>query len=105
MAKQVHEALFDSENTYSIAELSRCCRVSAETVLLLVGEGLLNPQGMSQQEWRFAGTDLIRAQCALRLQRDLGVNLAGAALALELMEERERLRRRLAAIEGLLLER
>jgi len=32
---------------------------------------------------------------ALRLQQDLGVNLAGAALALQLLEEAETLRARL----------
>jgi chaperone modulatory protein CbpM len=36
---------------------------------------------------------LARVQRALRLQHDFGVNLAGAALALDLLEEVERLRR------------
>jgi len=36
-----------------------------------------------------------RARLALRLERDLELNLAGVALALELMEELERLRREL----------
>jgi chaperone modulatory protein CbpM len=38
---------------------------------------------------------LRRARTALRLQRDLEINLPGVALALELMEELERLRREL----------
>jgi chaperone modulatory protein CbpM len=33
-------------------------------------------------------------RCALRLERDLGVNLAGAALALDLLDELNRLRAR-----------
>jgi chaperone modulatory protein CbpM len=37
---------------------------------------------------------------ALRLQRDLGVNPAGAALALELLDELESLRVQLKAMEG-----
>jgi chaperone modulatory protein CbpM len=48
--------------------------------------------------WRFSGTHLRRATVALRLQRDLGVNLAGAALALELLDELDTLRARLGKI-------
>ena len=45
-------------------------------------------------EWRFTGDALRRARLALRLERELEINLAGVALALELMEEIEQLRRR-----------
>jgi len=41
--------------------------------------------------WRFSGAAGSRPFC-LRLQRDLGVNLAGIALALDLMEELKSLR-------------
>ena len=44
-----------------------------------------------------ARTELI---VALRLQKDLGVNLAGAALALELFDELDSLRTRLRLLEG-----
>jgi chaperone modulatory protein CbpM len=44
-------------------------------------------------EWRFSGAALRRARIALRLERDLGVNLPGVALALDLLEELQRLRR------------
>jgi len=39
----------------------------------------------------------IHGRVALRLERDLEVNLAGIALALDLMEELEQLRRELRA--------
>lgn len=41
---------------------------------------------------------MARVCSALRLQRDLGVNLAGIALALDLMEEIEKLFRQLKAM-------
>ena len=44
-------------------------------------------QSLSQEHWRFTGVHLLRAKVALRLHRDLGVNFASAALALQLMEE------------------
>jgi chaperone modulatory protein CbpM len=43
-----------------------------------------------------------RVEIALRLQRDLQVNLAGAALALDLLEETQRLRARLQSLECLI---
>jgi chaperone modulatory protein CbpM len=42
---------------------------------------------------------LRRIRCAERLEEDLGVNSAGAALVLDLLEELERLRTRLGRIE------
>jgi chaperone modulatory protein CbpM len=41
----------------------------------------------------------VRVRSALRLQRDLGVNLAGIALALDLMEELESLRAELKKMQ------
>lgn len=46
------------------------------------------------------GISVRRVRCAQRLEQDLGVNIAGAALALELLEELERLRARLHRLEG-----
>ena len=61
----------------------------------LVEEGVLTPAGEAPGQWRFTGLHLHQARIAARLQRDLGVNLAGAALALELLEEMAVLRARL----------
>ena len=66
----------------------------------LVEEGVLTPEGEAPGQWRFTGLHLHRARVAARLQRDLGVNLAGAALALELLEEMEVLRARLRRLSG-----
>jgi chaperone modulatory protein CbpM len=53
----------------------------------------LQPLPDAAGEWQFAGENLRRARLALRLQRDLEINLAGVALALELLEEIHQLRR------------
>lgn len=91
--------ILEEELSFTLAELSGACRVHAETLVALVEEGVLDPEGEDALHWRFTGTNLRRAQMALRLQRDLGVNLSGAALALELMEEIEALRARLATLD------
>lgn len=95
----------DIDFSLTLAELSRCCDVSAEKILLLVGEGVLSPRGRSQRDWRFASVDLMRAQSALRLERDLGINAAGAALAIELIDEMQQLRERVRLLESLMFHR
>ncbi|KXS39029.1 molecular chaperone [Modicisalibacter tunisiensis] len=84
--------ILEEQETLTLADLSRACAVHAEAIIELVDEGILTPGGSLPQQWHFSGRHLIRARVALRLQRELGVNLAGAALALELMDEIERLR-------------
>jgi chaperone modulatory protein CbpM len=79
----------------TLADLCRVCRVQDERIVELVEEGVLAPAGAGPPSWRFTCVHVRRARVALRLQRDLGVNLAGAALALELLEQVEALRARL----------
>ncbi len=87
--------VLEEEVELTFIELCRACRLPAERVVELVQEGVVEPQGRDPEHWRFRGASLGRVRCALRLQRDLGVNTAGAALALELLEELEFLRLRL----------
>lgn len=82
----------------TLAEVSCACAVPVDCIVELVAEGLLAPRGGEPQAWRFSGIHLRRASVALRLQRDLGVNLAGAALALQLLDEVEALRVRLRIV-------
>ncbi|PIE56156.1 MAG: MerR family transcriptional regulator [Desulfobulbus propionicus] len=83
----------DEETTCSLAELCHICAVHAEEVLEMIDEGLISPSGPSPAEWQFGAIEIRRVQTARRLQQDLRVNLPGCALALELLEELEELRR------------
>jgi chaperone modulatory protein CbpM len=87
--------LLDESAALSLAELCRACSAPTEFIVEMVEEGVVSPQGSAPESWRFSGIHLERARIALRLQRDLGVNLAGAALALQLLEELQALRARL----------
>ncbi len=69
--------------------------VQTEWIVSLVDEGILSPQGKKPEQWLFPGNSCYRISIVVRLQRDLGVNLAGAALALDLLEELQILRQRL----------
>lgn len=93
MTDPISVMLLDDSIEFSLAELCTACRVSEELVVEIVAEGIVEPLGEDRARWRFTGIALTRVQRVLRLQRDFGVNLPGAALALDLLEEVERLRR------------
>jgi chaperone modulatory protein CbpM len=90
-------AIFEESNLLTVEELSRICAVDERHIVELVDEGVISVVEVGTVQWRFSGTALRRTRLALRLERDLELNLAGVALALDLMEEVERLRRELRA--------
>lgn len=84
---------------FTLLELSRACGADRELLVALVDEGVLTPIGaqppqppQQPQDWRFGDSSLRRAHTALRLTRDLELNLAGAALVLDLLEQIDALR-------------
>lgn len=91
--------LVEDSTEFTLGELSRACGMPAEWILTLVEEGVIEPVGTDQTHWHFPGHCLRRVRIAQRLQSDLGINLAGTALALELLEEVESLRQRIAVLE------
>lgn len=96
--------IIDEQNALTLTELSHACSVQSGYIIELVDEGLITPQIMAEEHephcWRFTGTQMRRARTALRLQSDLGINLAGVALALQLLDEIETLRMRLSVLEN-----
>ena len=83
------------ERILSLGEVTRACAVHAEYVVELVEEGVVEPDGHDPAQWRFSAVCVVRIRKAARLQSDLGVNLAGVALALQLSDELELLNRQL----------
>jgi chaperone modulatory protein CbpM len=90
-------AIFEQSALLTVKDLSRMCAVDEHHIVEFVEEGVLHVVEIKSTEWYFRGEALRRTRLALRLERDLELNLAGVALALELMEELERLRRELQA--------
>ena len=85
--------LLDEDTRCSLAEVCQMCGVPADFVLDMIDEGMLCPSGANPRDWRFSDREIKRIQTTLRLQRDLRVNLPGCALALQLLEELDELRR------------
>lgn len=92
--------ILEEQTELSLDDLCRACETEADRIMELVQEGVLAPAGSAPAEWRFSGAHLQRARVALRLQSDLDVNLAGVALALELLDELDELRARVQRLEA-----
>lgn len=89
-------AILEEEVELTLGDLCRSCRVEADFVVELIQEGVIDPLEPAEQRWTFSGQSLMRLRRAVNLHQDLGLNLAGVALALELLDERARLRVELA---------
>ncbi len=100
MSTLLSGGILEDEDELNLAALCRACRLPAERVLELVEYGVIEPRGRDPVQWRFRGGTVRRVRCATRLQQDLGVNVAGAALAIDLLDELQRLRAHLRRLEG-----
>jgi chaperone modulatory protein CbpM len=92
--------IIEDQERLSLRQLCEACAVHAEFIAELVDEGVIEPVGIDRSHWVFSGVTLQRIRTAKHLQRDLGINLAGVALALELMDEMQQLRTRLEILSG-----
>ena len=92
--------ILEEQAKLTLDDLCCACSVSVEHITKLVDVGILEPIGSEPTYWSFDGISLNRARVALRLQRDIGIDLVGAALALELLDEIKLLRSRLRAVDA-----
>jgi chaperone modulatory protein CbpM len=86
----------------TVTEICRLGRVDATAVEELIELGLLAPRGGEAGDWEFPAAALPRLRVVGRLMRDLGVNVSGAALAVELLEAQRELERQIHQLERLL---
>jgi chaperone modulatory protein CbpM len=84
-----------------VTEACRLCLIDMTAVVELVELGVVVSSGPSPDQWRLPAASLSRLRVAGRLIRDLGVNVTGAALAVELLEARGELERRVRRLERL----
>lgn len=92
----VSGTVLDDSVRLSLTQVCRVCRVERAWVIELISQGVVEVERRNEDEWVFDALALRRLRVASRLQRDLGVNSAGAALAIDLMEQLERLRAELS---------
>lgn len=80
----------DRSVRFTLDEFCRACGARQTLVVEMIEHGIIDPD-VSDSSAEFHGEALVRAQVAARLMNDLGVNIQGAALAIELLEELDRL--------------
>jgi chaperone modulatory protein CbpM len=94
--------MLDDTTWLEIGDLCAYLSVERNWVVELVDAGVLEPRGLEPEAWSFPASALTRARATARLTQDLGVNLAGVAVILDLVDERRRLMRRVEELERLL---
>lgn len=77
--------------TYNISYILSLKRSNPELIIALVNEGMLDPIGESKSKWRFSFSTVENVLKVVRFHKDLNLNLAGAAIALELLDRIEEL--------------
>jgi chaperone modulatory protein CbpM len=89
--------MLDRSIHFTLEDFCRACGARRALVVEMMEFGIIEPALKPQGEASvdkppvFHGEALVRAQVATRLMRDLGVNIQGAALAIELLEQLDRL--------------
>jgi chaperone modulatory protein CbpM len=99
-AKQINMTVLagvvlEEHTELSMTEICRVCRVDQSIIVSLVEEGIVEPSTRDEMPWRFSEVSLPKVERALRLQRDLELNLSGVAFVLDLLEEIDQLQTRL----------
>jgi chaperone modulatory protein CbpM len=79
--------VLDETTAYSLGQCCALCRINAQMIQEMIDEGVISPAGNSPRDWCFGAVDIKRIQITIRLQQDLRINLPGAALALDLLEQ------------------
>ncbi|NNJ90877.1 MAG: MerR family transcriptional regulator [Gammaproteobacteria bacterium] len=97
--KIIQGEILEEEVKISLSQLCRLSNLPAESILEMMEYGVIEPYQHSTEKWLFKGDSVYRLRCAQRLKKDLHVNTAGAALALDLLQEMKQMRMRLRRLE------
>jgi len=99
---QVLEAHVLGEGDWlAAAEVCELCRLELDAVMELAALGVVASRESRPGHWQVPATALPRLRVVGRLMHDLGVNVSGAALAVELLEAQRELESRLRHLERL----
>ncbi|MFA5669305.1 MAG: chaperone modulator CbpM [Balneolaceae bacterium] len=91
-SEKVYEGVIVTENEYiSLIYLCQNCNHSEDEIIELVEEGILEPIGDAEHEWRFHYEAISRIKKVRRLQRDFELDLSATGLIIHLLDRIEEL--------------
>ena len=79
--------------TYTIGVVAETYGLHQQTLRLYEREGLLKPSRSKGNTRLYTDEDLVRLETILSLTRDLGVNLAGVGIILDMLERMDQMQR------------
>lgn len=88
------------EPVYLISVAAKLCDMHPQTLRLYERLGLIRPTRVSQKNRLYSEADIERLRQIQRLTRDLGVNLAGVEIILDLLDKVEKLQQELEALQS-----
>jgi len=81
------------EPLYLISVAARLCEVHPQTLRLYERMGLIKPQRIGRKNRLYSDADIRRLRQIQRFTQDMGVNLAGVEVILNLLQQMDELRR------------
>ncbi len=84
-----------SKGAYMISAVTEMYEIHPQTLRLYEREGLLRPSRSDGNTRLYTDEDLERLEFILNLARDLGVNIAGIAVILQMRERMEEMNRQM----------
>jgi MerR family transcriptional regulator, heat shock protein HspR len=84
-----------SKGAYMISSVAEMYDIHPQTLRLYEREGLLKPSRTDGNTRLYTDEDLERLEFILNLARDLGVNIAGIAIILQMRERMEEMNRQM----------
>jgi MerR family transcriptional regulator/heat shock protein HspR len=84
-----------SKGAYMISAVAEMYEIHPQTLRLYEREGLLKPSRTDGNTRLYTDEDLERLEFILNLARDLGVNIAGIAIVLQMRERMEEMNRQM----------
>src|SRR5579883_376623 len=85
-----------SKGAYMISAVAEMYDIHPQTLRLYEREGLLKPSRTEGNTRLYTDSDLERLELILSLARDLGVNISGIAIILQMRERMEEMQRQMA---------
>jgi chaperone modulatory protein CbpM len=87
--------LLEDTTPISFTQVCHKYHISHELLIEMLEHGLFTPQQTPLNANQLKPRDIQRMESAFRLHRDLGINLPGVAVALELLDQMDDLRQEL----------